>query len=117
MTARAVTTDAPPELYDEDGVLIAVRGHGHSRHAMLEELAVYHDWVLCDMGYWTDDDRWVFRLSEVRALTEDFKEVWFRPADMSVEWERDGVFGAEGWWPCEPDHPLAVPYTSSGLGS
>ena len=111
------TFKAPPELYDVDGVVIAARGHGHSRLEMLEFVAEHADWVIHDLGYWTDDDRWVFRLSEVRALTEDFKEVWFRPADMSIEWERDGEFGADGWWPCDAGHRLAVPYTLSGLGS
>lgn len=105
----------PPErLYDEDGYLIAVKGH-RSRSEVMREIGEQNEWVLDDIRLDNEDDRCRLRLSAVRELTEGFKHVWYRPADPANADEREMGFGLAAWWPCPEDHRYAEAYTATGL--
>lgn len=107
----------PDCMFDVDGIIIAVRGHGMSRIDMAEHIREWNECVFDDMTIVTDDDRCVYRLSDYRYLCNEFRESWMRPLRdpddpesylVNADWDVTYVW-------CGPDHPDAIPYTATGL--
>ena len=117
-TMSDITRDDPTELFDEDGILIAVKGHGLSRVIVAEAIREWSEWVFDDMVTVTADDRCVLRLSDYRGLCADFSERWMRPIPDDPSDPDFDLRGAD-WdttyvW-CLADHPDAIAYTDTGL--
>lgn len=112
-----MTREAPPILYNSDGLAMAVRGDLASTARKALRLLVkaegmedaVQDFIGCvDIN----DDGSVYRprLSDYRDLVASTTTSWWRLADPNVPEECEGDFGEDTWLPCGADHPAAVVY-------
>ena len=102
------------ELFDEDGILIAVYGHENSRRDIMESIREWNEHAFQDMTFVTETDRCVISLSGYRDLSQRFESGWFRvlpPTDPRHRSDWD-----ETYYPCGPDDEGALPYMTTGLG-
>lgn len=77
---------APDILYDEDGRCMAIRFElVDTPRAVLREVINVNEYVIDDMGYYTDDDVSHIRLSSYRGFVQGIRIGWYRRGEHEDE--------------------------------
>ncbi len=77
---------APDILYDEDGRFMAMLYYlVDTPRQVFREVINVNEYVLDDMGYYTDDDVSHIRLSSYRSFVSGIGPVWYRRGEHDDE--------------------------------